>query len=74
MPSLPVKQNENLFNINPKPLEKWILNFSGSALFHIKLEFVSTILQMIVGITAFTLENYSNLKKNSYLTMAVFLK
>ena len=44
VPSLPVKQNENPFNINPKPLEKWILNFSGSALFHIKLEFASTIL------------------------------
>ena len=28
---------------------------------------------MIVGITAFTLENYSNLKKNSYLTMAVLI-
>ena len=74
MPSPPIKQNENLFNINPKPLEKWILNLSGSGLFQIKLEFVSTILWMIVGITAFTLENYSNFKKSSYLTMAVFLK
>ena len=63
MPSLPVKQNKNSFNINPKPLEKWILNFSGSALFHIKLEFASTILWMIVGIIACTLENYSNFLK-----------
>ena len=27
-----------------------------------------------LGITAYTLEHYSNLKTNSYLTMTVFLK
>ena len=69
-----VKKNpESYLKKTPNDLEKLHPDFSQEGKEEMSVGHVGFFCQNL-GITSYTLENYSNLKRNSDLTIAVFLK